>query len=237
MRIRDHIATRGWIAKGRIVSLLYYQAARLVSACSQWTIGKHIELRGGARVAIHHRSRVQLIRSRIIVHGGTFRVGVTQGYFDGVGQGIPPAACQLSLIDSELHILGDVSLYPGCVMEARNGRVTIGNNTLINGGTHILCKSAVTIGADCHLAREVMVRDDDGHPHGPAGTEPVNLPKPVIIGDGCWIGQRAMILKGVHLGLGSIVAAGAVVTHDVPAHAVAGGVPAHVIAENEIWRP
>lgn len=237
MRIREHIATHGWIGKGRMVSFLYYHLARMASAASQLTIGRHIELREGARIAIHHRSRIRLTNSRIIVHRGTFRVGITQGYFDGVGQGLPPAACQLSLIDSELHIMGDVTLYPGCCLDVRHGRVSIGDNTLINGGTHILCKASVSIGANCHFAREVLVRDDDGHPHGPAGTEPGNVPRPVVIDDGCWIGQRAMILKGVHLGLGSIVAAGAVVTHDVPAHAVAAGVPAKVIGENEIWRP
>lgn len=237
MRIRQLITTRGWIGKGRLASFLYYQAARIASSLGQWGIGRNITLHNGARIAIHHRSRIQLANSRIIVHGGTFRVGITQGYFDGTGQGMPPASCQISLANAELHILGDVSLYPGCCIDARNGKVTIGGNTLINGGTHILCKESVSIGANCHFAREVVVRDDDGHPHGPAGTEPHNRPEGVEIGDGCWIGQRAMVLKGVHMGTGSIVAAGAVVTKNVAPHALVAGVPARLVRENEIWRP
>ncbi|MBS1570219.1 MAG: acyltransferase [Bacteroidetes bacterium] len=237
MRIRDNIATRGWIGKGRLISFLYYQVARLASAWGQLGIGKHVELHHGARIAVNHRSRIKLEHSKIIVHGGTFRVGITHGYFDGSGQGVPPSACQLSLVNSDLHILGDVSLYPGCCIDVRDGKVTIGGNTLINGGTHILCKRSVSIGSDCHFAREVVVRDDDGHPHGPAGSEPLNTPDPVVIGDGCWIGQRAMVLKGVTLGTGTIVAAGAVVTHDVAAHALVAGIPARLVRENEIWRP
>ena len=49
------------------------------------------------------------------------------------------------------------------------------------------------------------------------------------IGDGCWIGSRAMIMQGVELGEGAIVATGAVVTQDVPPYAIMAGVPAKVI--------
>lgn len=51
----------------------------------------------------------------------------------------------------------------------------------------------------------------------------------LIIEDDVWIGARAIILAGVHIGQGAVVAAGAVVTHDVPPYAIVGGVPAHLI--------
>ncbi len=50
-----------------------------------------------------------------------------------------------------------------------------------------------------------------------------------IIADGCWIGSRAMIMQGVKLGEGAVVATGAVVTKDVPPYAIVGGVPAKII--------
>ena len=53
--------------------------------------------------------------------------------------------------------------------------------------------------------------------------------QPVTIGDDVWIGDRVIILPGIKVGDGSIIAAGAVVTHDVPAYAIVGGVPAKVI--------
>lgn len=53
--------------------------------------------------------------------------------------------------------------------------------------------------------------------------------RPVIIGDDVWIGDRVTILPGVQIGRGSIIAAGAVVTHDVPEYSIVGGVPAKII--------
>lgn len=53
--------------------------------------------------------------------------------------------------------------------------------------------------------------------------------RPVTVGNDVWIGDRVVILPGVHIGDGSIIAAGAVVTHDVPAYTIVGGVPAKVI--------
>ena len=58
---------------------------------------------------------------------------------------------------------------------------------------------------------------------------------PVIIGNDVWIGDRVMILPGVHIGDGSIIAAGAVVTHDVPEYSIVAGVPAKVIKKRK-WQ-
>ena len=55
--------------------------------------------------------------------------------------------------------------------------------------------------------------------------------KPVYIGDDVWIGDRVIILPGVHVGDGCVIAAGSVVTKDVPRYTVVGGVPAKVIRE------
>jgi acetyltransferase-like isoleucine patch superfamily enzyme len=57
----------------------------------------------------------------------------------------------------------------------------------------------------------------------------------VRIGDHVWIGARAAVLKGVTIGDGAIVAAGAMVTHDVPARALVAGVPARLVREGVEW--
>ena len=54
---------------------------------------------------------------------------------------------------------------------------------------------------------------------------------PVIIEDNIWIGEKASIMPGVHVGKGSIIAANAVVTHDVPPYCIVGGVPAKIIKQ------
>ncbi len=62
--------------------------------------------------------------------------------------------------------------------------------------------------------------------------------RPVRLGDGCWIGGRAILLPGVNIGQGAIVGAGAVVTKDVPPFGVVGGVPAKIIRmRNDLATP
>ena len=58
---------------------------------------------------------------------------------------------------------------------------------------------------------------------------------PIHIGNHVWVGVRAIILKGVTIGDGAIIAAGSVVTRDVPANTLVGGVPAKIIKDNISW--
>ena len=62
------------------------------------------------------------------------------------------------------------------------------------------------------------------------------IKKRISIGNEVWIGNRAMILKGVTIGNGAVIAADSVVTHDVPAYSVVAGNPAKVIKENVVWK-
>ena len=114
----------------------------------------------------------------------------------------------------------------------KSGHLTL-DGGFINEGATITCATSVHIGKGANIAREAVIRDYDGH-----YIEDLNYrtAKPVWIGDNVWIGYRAMILKGVTIGDGSIVAANAVVTKDVPPHCIVAGNPAKVIRENIKWR-
>jgi acetyltransferase-like isoleucine patch superfamily enzyme len=113
----------------------------------------------------------------------------------------------------------------------KNGELTV-NAGFINEGVQITCASKITIGKGCAIARDVVIRDYDGHTLDIPGYE---IAKPISIGNHVWIGNRAMVLKGVTIGDGAIIAAGAVVTKNIPARCVAAGVPAKVIKENLGW--
>lgn len=110
-------------------------------------------------------------------------------------------------------VLGDdVDLAHG-VLLTTSGGVTIGDRTLVGYGTHILSSN--------HKIPEIPGSVfGSGHKH-----------EPVFIGSDVWIGAKAIILPGVHIGEGAIIGAGSVVTHDVPAWAIVGGVPAKVIRQ------
>ena len=91
----------------------------------------------------------------------------------------------------------------------------IGNNVLIGYGAKILS-------ANHHIPENHGVIFSSGHDVGP-----------VIIEDGAWIGANAIVLPGVRIGTGAVVAASAVVTKDVEAFSIVGGVPAKIIRRRE----
>lgn len=92
----------------------------------------------------------------------------------------------------------------------------------------IECFQSITIGKAVKIAQEVIIRDSDNH-----GIIRPSYKKtaPIVIHDNVWIGTRTTILKGVTIGEGAIVAAGAIVTKNVPPHTLVGGVPAKIIKE------
>lgn len=91
------------------------------------------------------------------------------------------------------------------------GELTIGDNVLMGPDVVILTTNHRFDRLDIPIGRQG------------------NIDEPVSIGNDVWIGQRAMIMPGVNIGNGCIIAAGAVVTKDVPDYAIVGGVPAKVI--------
>ncbi len=104
----------------------------------------------------------------------------------------------------------------------------IGEGFAMTGGS--LCAAeSVTIGDGVLVGANCTIIDSDFHPSDAAerrADPKAGKTAPVVIEDGVFIGMNSLVLKGVHLGKGSTVAAGSVVTHDVPAGALAGGNPA-----------
>ena len=98
--------------------------------------------------------------------------------------------------------------------------------------TVICCAMNIRIGHGTQIGGGTLILDTDFHPRrqdGTWGTDPGAVAKPVSIGKNCFIGARAIILKGVTIGDRAVVGAGAVVTRDVPAGAVVAGNPAKVV--------
>ncbi|QHT72144.1 acyltransferase [Rhodocytophaga rosea] len=105
--------------------------------------------------------------------------------------------------------------------------LSIGDHTFINTGVIISVRSKVSIGKYCQIANQVIIMDNDFH--GVENRDTPEIPQPIIIEDNVWLATRCMILKGVTIGKGAVVAAGAVVTKDVPPYTLVGGVPAKII--------
>jgi len=134
--------------------------------------------------------------------------------------------------NAEMTVNGDFTMYSDSYIRVVKKGKLILNSGFINEGVQITCASKITIGKECTIARDVVIRDYDAHI---IETPYYEISKPIEIGNHVWIGNRAMILKGVKIGDGSIIAAGAIVTHDVPENCIAGGVPAKILKDNITW--
>lgn len=97
----------------------------------------------------------------------------------------------------------------------------------------LVVQRKLKFGKNVAIARDVIIRDTDGHE---ILDEKHRMVQEIKIGNNVWIGARAMIMKGVTIGDGAIIAAGAIVTKDVPPKTIVAGVPAKVIKENIEWK-
>lgn len=130
----------------------------------------------------------------------------------------------------------------GCfATTTKDSKIIIGDNVGISS-VCIWAQNSITIGNNVNIGGDCLIMDSDAHPHDfmkrrrdyedEVGSEQYlnEIPSaPIVIEDDVWIGARCQILKGVHIGKRSIIAAGSIVTKDVPADCVAAGVPARVL--------
>lgn len=137
---------------------------------------------------------------------------------------------------SEIHVGDGVSLEKGVRLSLGPGaRIFIGDNTYLADYAHVLSVKEVRIGKNCAISWHVLFMDTSSHPIAFGDEEPVTRIQPIVVEDHVWIGCRAVILKGVTIGEGAVVANNAVVTHDVPPRCLVGGNPARVIKEGVSW--
>ncbi len=143
----------------------------------------------------------------IMVHGSSIRLGENVVFIGGTG-----ARTHLTTIKMGKH----------------EGSITIGNNVLVMSGVRVSSASGITIGDDTMLANFCYLTDADWHDIHDR-TEVVGATSPIVLEKNVWIGDSAIVCKGVRVGENSIVGAGAVVTKDVPPNVVVAGNPAKIV--------
>jgi len=124
-----------------------------------------------------------------------------------------------SLILGPIRLTGDGDLC---------AQLTIGSNTIITGPLHADLGASVIIGDRVRIGHNVSlltISHEIGDQWQRSG---FNTAAPIEIGDGVWLASRVTVLGGVKVGAGSIVAAGAMVTRDVPPNTLVAGIPARV---------
>jgi acetyltransferase-like isoleucine patch superfamily enzyme len=119
---------------------------------------------------------------------------------------------------------------------AKYGSLVLGERVFINTGATVIANHSITLGDDCRLGDLVAIFDSDHHALEPS--RPTRF-APVRLGTTVWVGRSATILPGVTIGDHAVIAAGSIVTGDVPARTLMAGVPARPIRTLDVpdgWR-
>jgi acetyltransferase-like isoleucine patch superfamily enzyme len=168
-------------------------------------------------------------------------------------------AFKAEMPEAQINIGDSIIVYHHCdILAIGKGHLNIGDGCIIGSGFRLYCRNKIELGNHVLISWNVFISDYDGHPIDPderyeqmlymnsaffpsprrqkiteatAHYKPEYVTSMVVIGDNVWIGANAIILKGVHIGQGSVVAAGAVVTKDVPGRCIVAGNPAKVIKQ------
>ncbi len=153
-------------------------------------------------------------------------------------------AKKFTVVGGDFIAIGERNYFAeGCMVSAwedyngykYNPQITIGNNCSFGKMNHITCCNKITIGNAVLTGMYVLISDNS---HGEINAEALSISPldrqlvskgEVVIGNNVWIGDKAAILAGVHIGDGAIIGANSVVTKDVPANCVVGGIPAKVL--------
>ena len=114
--------------------------------------------------------------------------------------------------------------------------ITIGDHVLISPGVRISAANSIKIADSCMLASNVYITDSDWHGIYDRSMTPVKTSK-VVLKENVWVGDSAIVCKGVTIGKNSIIGAGAVVTCDIPPNVIAAGNPAKVIKNLDPDKP
>lgn len=210
------------IKEARIVRQLYYWFQNCRSRHS-FTIGKGNKIsNAGTRVA----SRIQIQGSGNVVE--IQRLG--------------------GIKNSLLHICGDnnkIIIREGALVsgaelwiEDDNCIIDIGKNTFVGHHSHLACTendSQLTIGDECMVSSYVQIRTGDSYSVLDLEGNRLNKAASVHIGNHCWIGEGAKVLKGVTLEKDVVVSTGAIVTKPFGKNVIVGGIPAKIIKEDVTW--
>ncbi len=139
--------------------------------------------------------------------------------------------------------IADGVIIQGYIVSCGKGKVTMAKNSRLGVNAIIRCVDNVYFGENSGASSNVVISDNNNHPvnphdrviqyQTPGGSKERSWEysdhAPIIIGKNVWIGEYARICKGVTIGDGSVVAANAVVTKDVPANCIVAGNPARIV--------
>ncbi len=180
------------------------------------------------RMLIDGKTKISIEKSAQIINSDYFFMGLNSQHF------FPSSArCVFTMGENSRLILnGATNIAKGVIIEVhKNAVLELGRSVAINSNTSIICAEAIKIGDGAGIGWDVEICDTAFHQIG----EGTKVTDPIHIGCHVLICSHSVIMKGVKIGDGSVIAAGSMVTKDIPAKCLAGGIPARVIKDSIEW--
>lgn len=175
----------------------------------------------GVNYVYSNKSKINIIGDFVFSFNKSFRNKETQKGFLELNS------------NSEINVSGNFTLHNGAhVILMPSAKLNLGSG-YINRNVKIRCFKEITIGKDVAISENVSIWDSDAHELQNNLRDNV---QPIKIGNHVWIGMNSIILKGVEIGDGAVIAAGSIVNKNVEANSLYGGVPAKKIKENIKWK-
>lgn len=136
------------------------------------------------------------------------------------------------ILNQGTMLIGDHTRFDGRSVRldiscSSGATLSIGDGTYINYGSNISATERVTIGNNCAIGQYAIIMDNDYHDLGERWK--MGEPAPIVIEDDVWLGARVIVLRGAHIGRGSVIGANSVVKGCIPAYTLAAGMPARII--------
>lgn len=198
---------------------------------------RYFPLRTALRLPVLVSHRVWLMRLGGQVRLGDTRTGSVRIGFGEVGIFDQHRSRTIWQVEGTVDFKGRADLGHGskiCV----SGTLVVGREVSISAESAIVATHRVQIGDQAVISWDVLIMDTDQHGVYDASGRQTNRAMPVSIGNAVWIGCRSLVLKGVQIADGVVVAAASTITRSVESpNVVAGGHPLRVLRENIRWRP
>jgi len=200
------------------------------------------------KTKVHDSKKKKVIRGNnnifkdhgLTTHTRKIIIGDNNYIESGTGSNISNSTIQIIGNNNKIIIGNDTIINDSILwLEGEGCALTIGNNVHLVGPSLFISEdgSRMKIGNGTMIGYDVEIRTSDSHPILDRNTgKRINPPADVVIGEDVWIAVKVIVLKGVTIHDGSIVATGSVVTRDIPANTIVAGNPAKVTKTDITWK-
>lgn len=197
---------------------------------------KYFPLKYALRLPVFISHRVWLDELSGVVKLNNLRTGAIKIGFGKVGIFDQHRSRTIWQVSGVVEFKGRAHIGHGSKISV-SGTLIIGDNFCISAESSIIAKESVSIGSDVLISWDSLIMDSDFHDIYDCYQSKINPPMPIIIGNKVWVGCRTVILKGVTIVDGVVVAATSTVTKSIlNPNSIVGGNPARVIKEKIKWK-